>query len=107
MGYLTDLIIFAYVLYGVLHVFFNKPTQQWYIVLLYFIVLKMIFNYSKCTVSYVECKLRNVKKEDGYLYQFLDQFIALRYCPTRCSLILIYTTLFSFYYFCKGGKISL
>lgn len=107
MGYVTDLIVFAYVLYGILHVLFKKQVMQWYVVILYYIAFKMIFNYSKCTVSYVECKLRGVKKEDGYLYQFLDQFIRLRYCSKRSSFIFLYTILFSIHYFFTGGKIRL
>jgi hypothetical protein len=107
MGYITDLIVFAYILYGVLHVTFNVKIKQWYVVILYYIAFKMVFNYKKCTVSYIECKIRNVKKEDGYIYRFLDQFINLRHCRPYYYFILAYTTIFSVYYFYKGGVITL
>jgi len=38
----------------------------------------MLFNYKKCTFSYLECKLRNVKREDGFLASFLDHIVDLR-----------------------------
>ena len=32
-----------------------------------------ITNYRKCTLSYIECKLRGVKKEDGIIYNIMSQ----------------------------------
>ena len=40
-----------------------------------YLLFKWIFNHNKCTFSYIECKLRNVKKERGYIYRFLDSII--------------------------------
>ena len=43
-------------------------------------MLKWIFNYRKCTFSRIECLVRGVKKEKGYLYNFLENMIDIRYC---------------------------
>ena len=45
-----------------------------------FLMLKWIFNYRKCTFSRIECLVRGVKKEKGYLYNFLENMIDIRYC---------------------------
>lgn len=101
---LAKYIVIIYVLFGMYYIFNNKPPNQWYIVLLYFVMFKMIFNYNKCTISYIECKIRGVHKENGYLYSFLSSLINLRYTSIFLPLIL-YTVIFSTFYFSKGGKI--
>jgi hypothetical protein len=40
-------------------------------------MLKWLTNYRKCTVSYLECKIRGVKKEQGYLYNILEEIFDL------------------------------
>lgn len=40
-----------------------------------YFLFKWITNYRKCTVSYLECKIRGVKKEEGIIYQLLDPII--------------------------------
>jgi len=52
-----------------------------YIAILSYFLFKMITLYDKCTLSYIECKLRNVKKEDGYLNRFLHSIVDLRDTP--------------------------
>ena len=42
-----------------------------------YLLFKWITGYEKCTISYIECKLRDVKKEKGYIYNFLDKIIKL------------------------------
>ena len=56
----------------------------------------MIFNYRKCTISYIECKLRNVKKDHGYINNFVNQIIDIR--ETNSS-IFIYIYAFIIIYF--------
>lgn len=41
-------------------------------------MFKIAFGYKKCTLSYIEVKLRGVPKEEGYIYRLLDGFIELR-----------------------------
>ena len=43
--------------------------------LCFFFLFKWIFNYRKCTVSYIECKLRGVKKEEGYVNYIVNEII--------------------------------
>ena len=42
-----------------------------------FFMLKWLTDYRKCTISYIECKLRNIKKEDGYVNCILNDIIDL------------------------------
>ncbi len=105
MNILPDVIVLFYMIFGIFLSLFKK-IPQWYIVFLYFIVFKMVFNYDKCTISYWECKLRGVKKHNGYLYQFLDKFIRLRDTNFKYFIILVFTLSISIYYFNNGGNIS-
>lgn len=56
--------------------FFKEPLINSFglSVSLYFLI-KWITNYRKCTISYMECKLRGVKKENGFLYNFLEPIL--------------------------------
>ncbi len=85
----------------------RKLIGQWYIVLLYFIMFKMIFSYEKCTLSYIECVIRNVKKERGYIYQFLNGFIELRNNKNVFCFLILYTVLISIKFFKDGGRIKI
>ena len=51
---------------------------SWILGLVLFFTVKWIFNYRKCTLSYIEIKLRGVKKEKGLLYNFLNKCVDLR-----------------------------
>jgi hypothetical protein len=37
-----------------------------------FFLIKWITDYRKCTISYIECKIRNIKKEEGIIYNILE-----------------------------------
>ena len=37
-----------------------------------YILFRWLTDYRKCTISYIEIKVRGVKKEQGYLYRFLN-----------------------------------
>ena len=63
-----------------------------YVALLVFISFKVIFQYEKCTVSYIEVKARNVKKEEGFLYSLLNSFVKIR--ETNHFYILLVMTIF-------------
>jgi hypothetical protein len=38
-----------------------------------FLLIKWILNYRKCTISYIECKFRGVKKEKGIIYNIMEE----------------------------------
>ena len=73
------LITYLYLLIGIISIIFKKRLHRTYIVILIFMLFKIITNYRLCTVSYLECKLRNVKHKDGYLNKVLDPIIDLRF----------------------------
>ena len=107
MDIVPDGVVVLYTLIGISHMIFGKDVQQWYVVLLYFIVLKMLFQYDKCTLSYFECKLRGVKKEDGYLYSFLDKFIKMRGRPIMLTYVVLFTIYVTYYYYSRGNRIRI
>jgi len=42
-----------------------------------FFLIKWILDYNKCTFSYLECKLRGVKKEKGFINNSLKSILKL------------------------------
>tara|TARA_B100000401_G_C52475738_1_gene563369 strand:+ start:167 stop:535 length:369 start_codon:yes stop_codon:yes gene_type:complete len=42
-----------------------------------FLLLKWIFDKRNCTLGYIECKLRNCKREKGYVNQLCDYYGSL------------------------------
>jgi hypothetical protein len=95
---LTYSIIILYILSSFFIIFTNKIFIREYIALFIFISFKTIFNYKKCTISYIECKLRGVKKEEGYLYTFLQNFINIRYTK-YFPLFICYIFIVLYYHF--------
>ena len=73
------LIIFIYFTIGISYILLKKELPRIYITILFFFTLKIIINYRQCTVGYIECKLRGVDKDKGYLNQFMDLVIDIRY----------------------------
>jgi len=39
-----------------------------------FMLIKWIFNHRKCSFGYLECKIRNIKKETGYINNFCEYY---------------------------------
>ena len=60
-----------------------------FIFLFFFLFLKLLVNYRKCTFSYLECKLRNVKKEHGFIYNLCNFHGDLIYTPLNIYIYLI------------------
>lgn len=69
--------VLLYCTYGLFALFYNNIPES-YVMLSLYLSFKWIFNYRKCTLSYYEVKLRGVRKEDGYLYQFLEKLMNFR-----------------------------
>ena len=86
----TKLLIVLYCLLGILFTLQKLP--HWYISILLFIAIKMIFNYRKCTISYIECKIRGVTKDLGYINSILDPIVDLR-STDMFPWLLLYTVL--------------
>ena len=54
----------------------NNINESAMVICIYFL-FRWITDYRKCTISFMECKLRGVKKEKGYLYQLINPIIDL------------------------------
>lgn len=94
----------AYVGTGAVIMSTTDDIPQWYMALLFLIYFKVLFRYDKCTVSYVECKARGVKKRDGYIYSFLDSFNRLREDSVIFMAVTVYVALLAYAYFVVLGK---
>ena len=70
-------ITYLYIFLGLAFMWDGYMPRQ-YIALICYFVFKMITLYDKCTLSYIECKLRNVKKHESYIYDFLHSIVDLR-----------------------------
>ena len=89
-------IIYIYLIFGIICIILNKSLPRVYLGLLIFFTFKWIFNYRKCTISRIECMIRNVEKEEGYLYNLLNDIVDVRYDNNIyiiipiCMIIIIY-----------------
>ena len=72
------ILIFTYIFLGYSFILKKKEIPRNYIYILLFFTLKIIVNYRLCTLAYIECKLRNVERNKGYLNNFLDSIVDVR-----------------------------
>ena len=86
---LYNIIVGVYIIIGLLFVYFDKIVPDQYIILIIYFTFKLLFNYKKCTISYLECKLRHVKREDGYLASLLYHIVDLRNTKFKTLLYVI------------------
>ena len=49
------------------------------IYLSFFLLLKWIFNHKNCSFGYLECKIRNVSRDKGYINNFCNYYGNLIY----------------------------
>ena len=73
------LFVYTYLLYGILSIITKKQVSMLYLFLLLFCCFKVTTNYRVCSVAYLECKLRIIKREQSIVNQFLDPIVDLRY----------------------------
>ncbi len=50
-----------------------------YTLFILFAIIKTTLEYRICSLAYIECKLRKIKRGDSYINQFLDPIVDLRY----------------------------
>ena len=98
-------IVYYFIVIGFVIVLLNKNLPRQYIAIVIFIFIKMVFNYRKCTFSYLECKLRKVKKEEGYLYTFLEHLINLRNTDHNLFIYFSGVLFVIYYFFIKKNKV--
>ena len=75
----TLLFVYSYLVLGVYLSFKETFWKNIYFLALLFCSFKVITNYRICSVAYLECKLRDVKRKESYINQFLDPIVDLRY----------------------------
>ena len=84
----------------------SNKIYGFYVTLVLFFTLKCIFNYRKCTLSYIEYKLRKSKKEECILYNLLENIVNLRY-TNHIALYYFLSFIILYDYFCiKNIKIK-
>jgi hypothetical protein len=100
------LIPYIYLAIGYYFIFNNYKIDNDYMILLMFFTLKIILYYKKCTISYIECKLRGVKKEQGYLYRLLDGIISVRHTIHFPILFILASYIYYYHFVIKGDGIN-
>ena len=75
--------VYGYLLFGLMMILNNN------LFCLAFCSFKVISNYRVCSVAYLECKLRDVRRNDSYMNSFLDPIVDLRYTNHTYILTLI------------------
>jgi len=100
------LIVYLFLFLGLFLLNNDSTIPKVYMVILLFFLIKMLFNYRKCTISYIECKLRKVKKEQGYLNRFLDSIIDLRYTPHIYVIYFLSAIILYYYFIVKKNNIN-
>jgi hypothetical protein len=99
-NYHIHFIIISYILFGSTFILMDLRFPNWFFALTLFFGFKWLFNYRKCTISYIEVKLRGVKKEEGYLYRLLDYIINYR-TDKNIIFVYIFQTAFIAYHYIK------
>ena len=64
--------------------------QEFSIGICVYLLFKWITDYRKCTFSFIECKMiRGVKKEEGYIYNFLEPIFDINTYENRYIIYVI------------------
>ena len=102
------LFVYTYLLYGILSIITKKQVSMLYLFLLLFCCFKVTTNYRICSVAYLECKLRKIKREDSIMNQFLDPIVDLRYTNHIYPLVLLsfYILTYNFIYLKRVNEIK-
>ena len=90
--------ILFYLLFGLYHIVYNLEIDPNYTSLLLFFTIKIIINFKKCTIAYLECKIRGVKQKDGYLNQFFDKIFNIRNENEKLVKLLLILSFIILYY---------
>jgi len=71
--------LYSYILLGIYFIYSKTDPPLIYLLCLIFASFKVVFNYRICSVAYLECKARNIKRDDSYVNQFLNPIVDVRY----------------------------
>lgn len=81
----------------------NNKINEIALTMIGYFLFRWITNYRKCTISYLECKLRGVKKDDGYIYNILNPLFDVNKKYNRSKYYILFTLL-GFYNMRKLNK---
>lgn len=92
--------VYTYLLYGIICIITKKELSILYLFLLLFCCFKVTTNYRVCSVAYIECKVRKIKREESIVNQFLDPIVDLRYTEHIYPLVILsfYILTYNFVY---------
>ncbi len=96
----TLLFVYSYLILGIYLSYKQIHWKNMYLLALLFCSFKVITNYRVCSVAYLECKLRDIKRKESYVNQFLDPIVDLRFTDhiypltTLAFFILTYNLIF-------------
>ena len=73
------LFVYIYLIIGIFMILFNKELPLFYLFCLAFCSIKVITNYRVCSIAYLECRVRDIKRDKAFMNRFLDPIVDLRY----------------------------
>ena len=71
--------VYIYLLTGIFTMIYGYRLPYIYLLCLAFCSMKVVTNYRVCSVAYLECKIRDIKRGKSLMNQFLDPIVDLRY----------------------------
>ena len=81
--------LYSYLFIGFLFTILEKDLHPIYLICLLFVSFKFIFEYRVCSVAYLECRMRDIKRDKSYMNKFLDPIVDLRYTDHVYTLSLL------------------
>ncbi len=95
--------VYSYLLYGIISILIKKEVSFLYLFLLLFCCFKVTTNYRVCSVAYLECKIRKIKRDDSIVNKFLEPIVDLRYTEHIYPLVILsfYILTYNFVYLKK------
>ena len=81
--------LYLYLFVGIFMILNKTQIPLLYLLCLAFCSMKFITNYRICSVAYLECKVRDIKREESLMNQFLDPIVDLRYTDHSYPLTLL------------------
>jgi hypothetical protein len=92
--------VYTYLLYGIITIITKKELSILYLFLLLFCCFKVTTNYRVCSLAYLECKVRRIKREKSLVNQLLDPIVDLRYSNHIYPLVILsfYILTYNFVY---------
>ncbi len=81
--------LYSYLFHGLFSIVLNNEVSMLYLFLLLFCSFKVVTNYRVCSVAYMECKIRGIKREESIMNRFLDPIVDLRYTNHIYPLVIL------------------